>query len=344
MAHSVEETGPARRHDAGNGRVAPSRHGSRRAPIPRTATPEIADSDEPDPADPAEKGSPNPRHGAAGRPSPSCTTVVVLPWGQPGTDDVEEAVACRSSRRWCSVAVPSSRPWWDRTCPTTSGTRCRCVSRRWGRPWCPGADVTAACSVVGRDVARDGAALGEALSGLRTTYDAGARRAPGLRRGRGAVGGLERRHPGVPPRPVVRGPAHRAGQPGARAHPPRRDLPRGRAHRRRCRRQPRAGHRRAVLPRAHRRPGPPLHAGAAPGPGDRGDPRRLLRRRRRSAGSAWTGRWPWSPRTVDLGTSVALLREFLDDLDLGEVDVRVWIEGLPRSAASATLLLDDLAR
>ena len=50
------------------------------------------------------------------------------------------------------------------------------------------------------------------------------------------------------------------------------------------------------------------------------------------------------PRTVDLGTSVALLREFLDDLDLGEVDVRVWIEGLPRSAASATLLLDDLAR
>ena len=32
------------------------------------------------------------------------------------------------------------------------------------------ADVIAACTVVGRDVARDGAALGEALSGLRTTY------------------------------------------------------------------------------------------------------------------------------------------------------------------------------
>src|SRR4051794_19216438 len=31
-------------------------------------------------------------------------------------------------------------------------------------------DVIAACTVVGRDVARDGAALGEALSGLRTTY------------------------------------------------------------------------------------------------------------------------------------------------------------------------------
>jgi GGDEF domain-containing protein len=50
------------------------------------------------------------------------------------------------------------------------------------------------------------------------------------------------------------------------------------------------------------------------------------------------------PRTVDLGTSVALLREFLADLDLGEADVRVWIEGLPRSADSATRLLDDLAR
>src|SRR5689334_9353042 len=32
------------------------------------------------------------------------------------------------------------------------------------------ADVIGACTVVGRDVARDGAALGEALSGLRTTY------------------------------------------------------------------------------------------------------------------------------------------------------------------------------
>ncbi|MGH3444662.1 MAG: hypothetical protein ACRDPB_04750, partial [Nocardioidaceae bacterium] len=33
------------------------------------------------------------------------------------------------------------------------------------------AEVRAACAVVGRDVARDGAALGEALSGLRTTYE-----------------------------------------------------------------------------------------------------------------------------------------------------------------------------
>ncbi len=50
------------------------------------------------------------------------------------------------------------------------------------------------------------------------------------------------------------------------------------------------------------------------------------------------------PRTPDLGTSVALLREFLGDLDLGAADVRVWIEGLPAAAESATRLLDDLAR
>jgi hypothetical protein len=50
------------------------------------------------------------------------------------------------------------------------------------------------------------------------------------------------------------------------------------------------------------------------------------------------------PRSVDLGVSVSLLREFLSDLDLGDADVRVWIEGLPTSADSATALLDELAR
>jgi len=50
------------------------------------------------------------------------------------------------------------------------------------------------------------------------------------------------------------------------------------------------------------------------------------------------------PRAVDLGTSVALLREFLDDLDLGVTEPRVWIEGLPGVAESATRLLDELAR
>jgi hypothetical protein len=49
-------------------------------------------------------------------------------------------------------------------------------------------------------------------------------------------------------------------------------------------------------------------------------------------------------RSADLGVSVALLRDVLADLDLGDADVRVWIEGLPGTADSAARLLDDLAR
>ena len=49
-------------------------------------------------------------------------------------------------------------------------------------------------------------------------------------------------------------------------------------------------------------------------------------------------------RTGDLGMSVATLTEYLDDLGLGAEDVRVWIEGLPASAESASRLLDELAR
>ncbi|HET7355828.1 MAG TPA: hypothetical protein VFJ09_04040 [Nocardioidaceae bacterium] len=50
------------------------------------------------------------------------------------------------------------------------------------------------------------------------------------------------------------------------------------------------------------------------------------------------------PRSADLGTSVRVLREFLADLDLGAADTRLWIEGLPASPDSAGRLLDDLAR
>lgn len=49
-------------------------------------------------------------------------------------------------------------------------------------------------------------------------------------------------------------------------------------------------------------------------------------------------------RGSDLGTSVATLTDYLDDLDLGPSDVRVWIEGLPGSPESACRLLDELAR
>ena len=49
-------------------------------------------------------------------------------------------------------------------------------------------------------------------------------------------------------------------------------------------------------------------------------------------------------RLSQLGASVAMLRELIDDLDLGATDVRVWIEGLPPTPESATSLLDELSR
>lgn len=49
-------------------------------------------------------------------------------------------------------------------------------------------------------------------------------------------------------------------------------------------------------------------------------------------------------RHADLGTSVALLRELLEEIDLGGARLRVWIEGLPHSPDAAARLLDELAR
>ncbi|HSE07162.1 MAG TPA: hypothetical protein VLB29_00740 [Nocardioidaceae bacterium] len=49
-------------------------------------------------------------------------------------------------------------------------------------------------------------------------------------------------------------------------------------------------------------------------------------------------------RSPQLGASVAMLRELLGDLDLGATDVRVWIEGLPSTPESGPRLLDELSR
>jgi len=49
-------------------------------------------------------------------------------------------------------------------------------------------------------------------------------------------------------------------------------------------------------------------------------------------------------RRPDLGSAVAVLKEYLDDICLDADLIRVWIEGLPGHADSATSLLDELAR
>ena len=49
-------------------------------------------------------------------------------------------------------------------------------------------------------------------------------------------------------------------------------------------------------------------------------------------------------RSTALGQSVGLLSDLLVDLDLGNADTRVWIEGLPGTPDAVTSLLDELAR
>jgi GGDEF domain-containing protein len=49
-------------------------------------------------------------------------------------------------------------------------------------------------------------------------------------------------------------------------------------------------------------------------------------------------------RLSHLGASVAMLRELVGGLDLGTTDIRLWIEGLPATPESARRLLDELAR
>jgi GGDEF domain-containing protein len=205
------------------------------------------------------------------------------------------------------------------------------------------ADVIAACAVVGRDVARDGAALGEALSGLRATYHLIRDRAPDYEATEAlsvawSEATLEYLHDLSCEDPLT-----------------------GLASLAHLRTRLDEIYREAELTDAgvHR-----SHALVVveldlhevdPVPGHQFT--RALRLVQVSealravySGGQTLGRLGLNravalvPRTVDLGVTVALLREFIGELDLGATDVRVWIEGLPSSRASASRLVDELAR
>ena len=174
--------------------------------------------------------------------------------------------------------------------------------------------------MVGRELARDGVSLEEALDGLRPTCArwcaAATRRTTPPR---ALLGRLERGDARLPAPAVLRGPDDRAGQPGARAQPARRALPR----------QPRApptsatAYALVVLDADRRRPGQrrsstpaTAHPVAAARPRRRGGPHGLRRRRdRRPAGprpgrrrrrAATSG---WAPRVRLLRTLVAGLTD-----------------------------------
>jgi hypothetical protein len=212
-----------------------------------------------------------------------------------------------------------------------------------GEALASGGDVSAACQVVGRDVARDGAALGEALSGLRTTYslvrgsdpDFDATEALSVAWSEAT---LEYLHDLSCEDPLtgLTSLAHvRTRLAEVYRDSELTDVP------------VKVSHALVVVEvRVHGRALLEEHQFT-----------RALRLvqvaetlRSVFSGGETIGRLGLNRavavvgRAPDLGTSVTLLREFLGDLDLGQADVRVWIEGLPGTPESATRLLDELAR
>ena len=202
------------------------------------------------------------------------------------------------------------------------------------------ADVIGACTVVGRDVARDGAALGEALSGLRATYHLVLGSPPAFEATEAlsvawSEATLQYLHDLSCEDPLA-SLAHaltRLDDINREADLTDVGLPRS--------------HALVIVELSFRGPTsvPGHHFTRA---------MRLVQvaeaLRAVYSGGQTLGRLGLDravavvPRTTDLGMTVALLRDFLSDLDLGTTDVRVWIEGLPVSGDSATRLLDDLAR
>jgi len=204
------------------------------------------------------------------------------------------------------------------------------------------ADTIAACMVVGRDVARDGAALGEALDGLRATYALLKGAAPDFRSAQAlsvawSEATLEYLHQlscedpltGLASLAHVRTRLAELYRSGEQA-----DV------------SVQSSHALVIVEICFARKSVSEHTFT-----------RALRLvqvteavRSVFSGGETIGRLGLDRavavvlRDLNLGGSVALLRNLLDGLDLGSADVRVWIEGLPGSTESAARLLDDLAR
>jgi GGDEF domain-containing protein len=204
------------------------------------------------------------------------------------------------------------------------------------------ADTRPACAVVGRDVARDGAALGEALDGLRTTF--------------GLVMGLEPDFASVEALALGWSEATLEFLHDLSCEDPLTGLAS-------------LAHLRTRLAELYReaeneaRPVSVDHAlvvveTVAQGRDEHADRQFSRALRLVQVADAMRAVFPGGEtvarlgadravvvarRAPRLGSSVALLRQVLVDCGLG-ADVRVWIEGLPTAAASATRLLDELSR
>lgn len=203
-------------------------------------------------------------------------------------------------------------------------------------------DVVAACAVVGRDVARDGAALGEALDGLRATYTAVLGSAPEFDAAQAlcvawSEATLEYLHQLSCEDPLT-GLA-------SLAHV-----------RTRLSELYRESERNGVSVRtSHALVIVETRLPAVTIPEHQFTRALRLVRVAESVRSVFSGGETIGrlgldrvvavvPRDRELGVSVALLRDLLGQIGLGSAGLRVWIEGLPESGSSATRLLDELAR
>jgi GGDEF domain-containing protein len=212
-----------------------------------------------------------------------------------------------------------------------------------GEALASGGDAVAACSVVGGDVARDGAALGEALSGLRTTYS--------------LVRGTEPAFDATEALAVAWSEATLEYLHDLSCEDPLTGLT-SLAH---VRTRLAEVYREAELTDAGVQTSHALVIVALRSRGREAILEHHFTRALRLTQVAEAVRAVFSggqtigrlgqnravalvSRTPDLGTSVSTLVEYLEDLGLGGSDVRVWIEGLPASADSASRLLDELAR
>jgi GGDEF domain-containing protein len=205
------------------------------------------------------------------------------------------------------------------------------------------ADVTPACAVVGRDVARDGAALGEALDGLRTTFD--------------LVAGAEPDVAAVEALSIAWSEATLEFLHGLSCEDPLTGLTSFAHLRTRLdeiyREVDQVG---GVVSETHALVVLDMAASDLRRRTEHQLTRALhivqVTRMARAvfAGGETIARL--SPdravvvvrRVPELGASVAMLRELLADIDLGPTEVRVWIEGLPAGSRAATSLVDELSR
>jgi hypothetical protein len=205
------------------------------------------------------------------------------------------------------------------------------------------ADTRPACAVVGRDVARDGAALGEALDGLRTTF--------------GLVIGVEPDFASVEALTVAWSEATLEFLHEVSCEDPLTGLASFPHLRTRVReiyreaeltgRSVAGDHALVVVEVGFSRPARPAEHQFTPA-------LRLVRVAE-TIRAVFPGGEPvarLSPdravvvtrRSPGLGSSVATLRELIADLDLGSTDVRLWIEGLPSASDAGARLLDELSR